>query len=651
MMMPERNAPGLIRSMMIILAIVMLGTVLPGALTARNENPADRMPVNGPVINGREAYHVIVAGGEPEGVAAALAAGRNGMKTLLVEEGEALGGLITLGWLNFLDMNYGPYREIVTRGIFEEFHRAVGPGVVIDIEEAKKWFFAKCDEEPNLTVMLNTEVVAPVMDGNKIIGLEIREKGQAETTVVRSMAVIDATVDGDVAAAAGAPYTVGAEDRGEYGTKQGVTLVFEVSGVDWDRVSNHLRHDGRPDTGADATSAWGYSAEALSYISADGNMRFRGPNIALMRNGNVLLNALIIFGVDALDPVSLYEGIARGQREIPYIIEFMRENFTGFENTAFVSHAPRLYVRETRHFIGEYRLTITDVLENRDHWDRIGHGSYPVDLQPTRPGDFGNIIGNPAIYSIPFRCLVPLKIEQLLIVGRSASFDSLPHGSARVIPIGMVTAEAAGTAVAYSVEHGVTFRQMAYDTAAVAWLQSRLLRQGAYLIEYDPPYVAVMDHWAYPGVAVMREFAMAAGGYGNNYDLEGTPRSHLFFQNSINWIMRLVSEKTEREGRHRIPAWSITLSDAEVTVSLLLLSAAECVSLGDRTRISQDIGEPRESMEMTFISGDCAMDYLIGQGVIAESNRCRFSDMGATATYGQIMYILGNTYTALMNEG
>ena len=133
----------------------------------------------------------------------------------------------------------------------------------------------------------------------------------------------------------------------------------------------------------------------------DPQMRFRGPNLARQKNGNVLINALLIFGVDSLDPASKAEGIARGKKEIPHIVEYMRENFVGFEKAQFVSTAEQLYVRETRHIQGEYRLTITDVLENRDQWDKIGYGSYPVDVQPTSPSNSGNVIGKPAIYAIP----------------------------------------------------------------------------------------------------------------------------------------------------------------------------------------------------------------------------------------------------------
>ena len=587
------------------------------------------IPVKGPVFDGVEGYHVIVAGGEPEGVAASLAAARNGMKVLLVEKGDALGGLMTLGMLNFIDQNYGPDEKLLTQGIFQEFFKTLGNA--FDIEEAKTWFMDKCNSERNITVMLNTEIIAPVKDGNTITGLEIKEQGNQESKVVRSLAVIDATCDGDIAAAAGAPYTMGGDDYGAHGTMQGVTLVFEVAGVDWESLVEHINNDGNAESGTYETTAWGYIEEVQNFTPNDSDMRFRGPNIARLNNGNVLLNALIIFGVDAIDPESYAEGIARGQREIPHIIEFMRGNFAGFEDASFVQTASRLYVRETRHFIGEYRLTITDVLENKDHWDRIGHGNYPVDMHATGPNDSGNVIGAPDIYSIPFRCLVPLEIDQLLIAGRSASYDSLPHGSTRVIPIGMVTGEACGTAVAYSVKHNITFRQMTRDPDAILWLQNTLKNQGAYLVEYDPPRPAVMDHWAYKGIVVMRELGMAMGGYSNNYRLDDDVPHRWALQNRVNTMMRIINERTADRGLAQIPALEVSFNFDEIKVGQVFMTAAECISLG----------EP-------FTDSVVAESYLIQRGVLDENDLQHFPELDVVASMGQLYYVLGTVYTRLM---
>ena len=645
LMMNIFNAAMLKRAVALIVVLIMVAALI--GLTGCG--PAKKKSVKGPVIEGAEAYHVIVAAGEPEGVAAALAAARNGMKTLLVEKGDALGGLMTLGMLNILDMNVSKNYGLLTRGIFEEFYNALGDA--FDIEEAKAWFMQKCDDEPNLTVMLNTEIVAPVMDGNTITGLEIKRQGSETTDVARSLAVIDATVDGDIAAAAGVPFTVGGEDYGANWSKQGVTLVFEVSGVNWAEVTSYIKNDGNPNSGVEETRAWGYGERAESYVPADGNMRLRGPNIARQKSGNLLLNALIIFDVDALDPQSYNEGIERGRKELPHVVQFMRENFSGFENAVYVGHAPRLYVRETRHFIGEYRLTITDVLENRDQWDKIGHGKYPVDIQPTYAENRGVIIGAPDIYSIPFRSLVPLGIEQLLIAGRSASYDSIPHGSARVMPIGMVAGEACGTAVAYSVGHSVTFRQMAYDADAISWLQNQLRSQGAYLIEYVPPHHAVMEHWAYPGLAVLRELGMVSGGYNNDYQLDEQAPSILTLQYRATRIMRVANARTADRGNYQIPAWEVYLDSDDVTVGLLLLTAARCVSFADREWVGANMPVPGGTPEpMSFADAIEAEEYLISRGVLGINDLHHFQDLDAISTNGQLAYVLGALFTTLMES-
>ena len=484
-----------------------------------------------PVVEGTD-YDVIVVGGEPEGVTAAVSAARNGMKTLLIEDDEALGGLMTLGMLNFIDMCHGRDGTLLTQGIFEEYYNAVG-GTAFDVEHAKSVFLSMVQNEPNIELKLNTAFVAPVVENNTITGVTVREGGEEKT--YRAARVIDATVDADVAAAAGVPYTFAGEDIGEKDRQMGVTLVFTVNNVDWDKVVDYLENDGNAGTGADSKSAWGYTEEGYSYEPHDPMLRLRGFNAARQDNGDVLINAMIIFGVDVLDPESKAEGIARGKAELEYILPYVRENFIGFENAQLVGTAEQLYVRESRHIIGEYQLTIDDVLENRDQWDKIAIGNYPVDVQPTATQRYGTVIGSPDRYAIPFRSLVPLKIDNLLVVGRSASYKSLAAGSARVIPIGMAEGEAAGVATAYSVKNGVTYRAMTTDEKAISAVQKQLKKQGAYLEDFNI-HEDFMDHWAYPGVKVIRSLGLLDGGYDNNYHLEDA-MSKWRYQNMINKAM------------------------------------------------------------------------------------------------------------------
>ena len=598
----------------IILALIIIAAALAAYLCWGKNRPAPA-----PLIDGKPGYDVIVIGGEPEGIAAALSASRNGLKTLLLEDDAALGGLMTLGELNFLDMNYGPNEQLLTQGTFHEFFKALGNA--FDIEQAKAWFYNTVTAEKNLTLKLKTRVLEPILSGNQITGVRVSENGS--TVEYLSLRVIDATVDADVAVMAGVPYTVGGEDYGEKGLLMGVTLVFEVSGVDWDRVVQYLKHeDSDPNSGAGSVAAWGYGKEAMEYVPVDKQMRFRGPNIARQKNGNVLINALLIFGVDGLDPASKAAGIERGKQEIPHIIEFMRKKFPGFEKAGFAGTAEQLYVRETRHIVGEYRLTITDVLENRDQWDRIAHGSYPVDVQPTSPGNFGNVIGKPKIYSIPFRSLVPLKVENLLVVGRSASYDSLPHGSARVLPVGMATGEAAGVASAYSIDKNVTFRQMTADKEAVLRLQNKLKKQGAYLVSYEPPRPEVMNHWAYPGVKVMRELGLIEGGYDNNYYLEREVNKWNV-QNKLNKVLRVAAERNPQ-----VVLRKLDIPEA-VTGKVLLVAVAEGVT----------------GKQHTF---DEAYSILKDKAILTADIESHITNWEATPDFAQMLTILANLYTYLL---
>ena len=515
-------------SIMLLLAIVFCGL----AGCGNSSNVAEK-----PVEDGVD-YDVIVVGGDPEGVCAAVSSARNGLKTLLIEDDEALGGLMTLGKLNFIDICESRDGSILTQGLFMEFYDAVG-GTAFDVETAKQFFYDWVVNEENAPLKLNTVFVKPVMDGNTIVGVVVEENGEQATYTASR--IIDATVDADVAAAAGVPYTIAGEDIGEKERHMGVTLVFELSGVNWDKVVNYLENDDNEGTGATEKTAWGYTREGYAYEPKDELMRLRGFNVARQDNGNVLVNALIIFDVDAMSEESKAQGIARAQKELEYIVPYVREHFIGFEDVQLAGTASQLYIRESRHIIGEYQLTIDDVLENRDQWDKIAIVAYPADIQPTAGQTYGTVIGSPDRYAIPFRSIVPLEVENMLVIGRSASYTSLAAGSARVIPVGMAEGEAAGVASAYSLNNAISFRDMSADEAAIADVQKTLKKQGAYLDDFEV-HEAFMDHWAYPGVKVIRSLGLLDGGYSNDYRLD-EPMGKWRLQNMINNSLK----KTGRE--------------------------------------------------------------------------------------------------------
>ena len=552
-------------------------------------------------------YDVIVVGGEPEGVAAAVSAARNGMKTLLIEDDEALGGLMTLGELNFIDMCEGRDGTLLTQGVFKEFYDKVG-GTAFDIEKAKAVFLAMVEDEPNLDLLLNTEVTAPILDADTLTGVSVSTDG-AEKEYLASV-IIDATADADLAAAAGVPYTFAGEDIGEKDRQMGVTLVFTLSGVDWQKVQDYLQNDDNAGTGATDKAAWGYTKEGYAYEPKDTLMRLRGFNIARQDNGNVLLNALIIFGVDVLDEESKQAGIARGQEELAYIVPYLRENCVGFENAELVSTAEQLYVRESRHIIGKYQLTIDDVLENRDCADKIAIGGYPVDVQPTATQTYGTVIGNPDRYAISYGCLVPEKIENLLVVGRSASYKSLAAGSARVIPLGMACGEAAGVAAAYVVNIDIAPREILGDEQAIAAIQKTLRAQGAYLEDFDLPE-EVMSHWAYSGVKTLRSLGLLDGGYNNDYGLDNE-LGKWKFQNMFNKTL----DKTGIE--HKYYEVNDNPTCAEIVAAAADATGCQSTNYAEQIAYLSDLGVIDETLKSHF--ADSAKRPQVAETVMLTAN-------------------------------
>ena len=574
-------------------------------------------------------YDVIVVGSDPEGIAAALSAARNGMKTLLLSKDSTPGGLYTLGALNFIDVPETRDGTLLVGGIYEEFVNAVG-GSGFDIVNAANVFNDMLTAEDNLTVRYGAKFQEPVMNGNTITGVTVIEEGDMLVTY-NAPYIIDATQDGDVAAAAGAPYTYAGEDIGERDREMGVTLVFRVSGVNWDSMCRYLTikrgigeiFNKSTSMGVSGNTAWGFSDEGYAYEPSDEAMRLRGFNMAKQDNGDVLVNALLIFDVDPLDEASREEGIARAKAELENIIPYLQDEFWGFGDCELAGTAEDLYVRESRHITCEYNLTIDDVLENRDQDDRIAVTSYPVDVQPTKTQTYGTVVGYPDQYAVGYKSLVPQDVDGLLVVGRAAGYTSLAAGSARIVPTGMACGEAAGVAVAVAKAQSATPRDLVDDDAAIAEIQEKLTAQGAKL-DHTQTHEEVMDHWAYPGVKVLRSLGVLDGGYDNNYYLDDTITMNRY-QNMVNNAVKKAGFELSEKiyVNEEIPARQIIGTMARAVIEL-------------------------EGADKLADDNDVYMNALKERGIMTDELAEYFTDMEAAPNAGAVTLLTARFYSYLL---
>lgn len=478
----------------------------------------------------QKPYDLVVWGSDPEGITAAVAAARNGLQVLLADYRSRVGGLFTLGQLNKIDMNFdkGNYaaRRMVTAGIFEEFLKKVGSSA-FDIDRAQEVFEQMLAAEDSLTLLLEHELLGVENSGEQVTAIRLKNNGESKTIYGRVF--IDASQDGDLAYMAGVPFSDGFEQVGLPGRFQACTLVFSLKGVNWPRVMwENTVVDRRRSSAATLRAAWGYDQYAARYVPQNSDICFRGFNMVRSPDGTVHVNGLLIYGVNTYDHEERKKAIEAAKEEAGHFIRFVRENYPGFKDAEIAGFAEELYIRESRHMLALYQLTIHDVLENRDHWDRIGYGSYPVDIQAIDQNLPGIVLGVPSKYAIPFRSLVPPNFDNLLVVGRSSGYDPLAHGSARVVPVGMTGAQAAAVASAYKLATGKGFREIAASPSAVEEIRSVLASQGAFVepSREEPP--EVVKHPSFPAVRKLISLALVLGGYNNDYQLNASLPSQNF---------------------------------------------------------------------------------------------------------------------------
>lgn len=483
-------------------------------------------------------YDVIVMGGDPEGISAAISAARTGGKVLLISEEDGLGGLFTFGMLNTLDMSYSKDGELLTKGIFEEFYNKEGRKESFDVNEVKGIFEDMVANEKNIDYRKNYSFLEAIVEENIITGIRVlNENGESVDFLGRR--IIDATQDGDVCANAGVPYYVGMEDINS-DEIMCVTLCFKVGGVDWEilkeDMTRYMEETGDTSSGITEDSAWGFGKWCYDkYTPEFPNMRLRGPNFGRQNDGTVLLNALQIFNVNVEDENSVSDAIYYGSRESQNIVKYLKTKLNSFQNAYLLGTASELYVRETRHIQGEYILKASDLLNNKNFPDKIAMGSYPVDIQSTSKDNYGYVVFSPSQYSIPYRCAVPLNIDNLYIVGKAASYSSVAAGSARVVPTGMVMGESIGIISMYSIFNDVTPRDIIKNIEMNQEINELLLARGVYLPEFDipGPFEGVSNK---EKVEKFVDLGIITGGYDNNFKLNDSAIN----KNAVTCITQMI---------------------------------------------------------------------------------------------------------------
>lgn len=439
-------------------------------------------------------YDVLVVGGGNAGCAAALAAARTGARTLLVERYGFLGGTATAAmvgpWMTFHSGSDriigGIAQEIVERLI------ALGgsPGHIPDSSdyvptitpfdpEIHKALLFDLMRESNVQLLLHALVTrAECDDAGAVRGATFATVGGPRT--IRALRTIDATADAFVAADAGCEVLRG-DERGRV---QPSSLMFRLSHVDMAAVAAYVRE--HPDQLRSSLPPAARTADSLTAVAGlydlwhaaqDAGIDVPRELVSFFISpypDEVTVNMTRVTDIDPLDPDDLTRAEIEARAQAMRLVAFFRARVPGFAHARIAATAAQIGVRESRRIAGEYTLTREDILEARTFGDAIARSAYPIDIHnPSGSGTTTHRLPAGTSYEIPYRCLVPKRVDDLLVAGRCISTTHEALASTRLTPTVMTFGQAAGTAAALSIAAGVTPRRV--DTDA---LRDRLVADG-----------------------------------------------------------------------------------------------------------------------------------------------------------------------------
>ena len=440
------------------------------------------------------SVEVLICGGGPAGIAAAVAAARQGARTMLIESQGCLGGVATSGLIGVLMGSWsrdGKYP--VVAGIFDEIvdrlaeqggaiparndvpnstrYAGYAPwhGRTVPIEfEAAKRVFEDIVLESGVRLRYFTNALEVKVKGNEITGVFSHSKSGIE--YIKSQTVVDATGDADIAARAGCPMLLGLEDEGHKGWMSPASLSYVVENVDYQAFEAYCRA---------------------------GDYRFRELIDKLKKKnewpyGNIFIGFEMptptrffikvepkLEGFNGLDADELTLGMVEGRKRVQEQLEILKKYFSGFEHARLVQTAPVMGIRATRRIVGHAKVKVDDISNGVSYPDTIALSGYHWDM--ATPGDQEQRMllkvdyGKPYT-EIPYRCMLPKKIVNLIVPGRSVSAEWDAMGVLRIMPACFAMGQAAGTAAAMAARTGMPF-----STLDIEELKQVLTSQGAIL--------------------------------------------------------------------------------------------------------------------------------------------------------------------------
>lgn len=385
---------------------------------------------------------VLVIGGGPTGVGAALAAAREGARVLVVERHGMLGGVWTAGLLNPLFDAVG--KGWVVADLIDRLQQANAWqrwkfSWVFDTEIMKRLLEAMM-AEAKVDLWYYSYVVDAIVEQGQVRGAIVESKSGREAVLAR--VVIDCSGDGDLAARAGVPFRLG---RALDGLCQPMTLMYEMEGVaDYEQKDTAMLYE---------QMLVAIEARKLKIELPFGRVNYAPWIIHVPRPDTAAVQATHVYNVGALDTRDLTRATIEARRQAHQLTEVFQV-IPGLHKAHITQTAPAIGVREARRLVGRYYLDLEDLRAGRRFDDAVTYGAFGVDIHDVKRNPTEKSAHHTPMrpYEIPYRCLLPEALDGLLFAGRCISGSHEAHASYRVTGTCMGMGQAAGLAAAMAVK-------------------------------------------------------------------------------------------------------------------------------------------------------------------------------------------------------
>jgi hypothetical protein len=413
---------------------------------------------------GCSRYDVVVIGSEIQGVLLAKSARDLGLNVFILDPRNKPGGELIQGQMMVLDEPNDKKKRSLVQGELKNLYAGYKAGSIRKQADFQRYFQKLIQGIPIRSGIVIQSLDIDSSDADRSVRSLTYQAKDGHNYTVQANYWVENTDHNALTGKLGVKRIPGMESiyNGKKPDYMAATFMLKLKKVNWNKLHQailenypltHVQAKYGPNSYVDWNFATGFSNITSNYKPLDSQLMLRGLNATDQKNGEVIINSLLIFDVDPSNPKSVASAITKARAEATHVVQFLRKNIPGFAKAELNGYPDYLYIRDYNRYETDYVLTEQDVMGSKMFWDNVSIGGYGMDLQGTRVMPKGNNVGTPDRYGLPLRSFELKSFENVIVVGNNVGATIKAYGSARIVPNTALAAQSIGIILGRESKH------------------------------------------------------------------------------------------------------------------------------------------------------------------------------------------------------